>query len=68
MEILLDASAILAVIANKPETTPANEVIGKSPLADIPRISLPISTQEIVTILQECRAGMPIGNQGETNA
>jgi hypothetical protein len=30
---------------------------GKSPLEDIPRIKLNITTQEIVEILQECRAG-----------
>jgi len=31
---------------------------GKSPLEDIPRIKLHITTQEIVEILQECRAGL----------
>ena len=30
----------------------------KSPLEDIPRIKLNITTQEIVEILQECRAGL----------
>ena len=30
----------------------------KSPLEDIPRIKLNITTQEIVEILQECRAGI----------
>jgi len=31
---------------------------GKSPLEDIPRIKLNISTQEIVEILNDCRAGL----------
>ena len=31
---------------------------GKSPLEDIPRIKLNITTQEIVELLQECRAGI----------
>jgi hypothetical protein len=31
---------------------------GKSPLADIPRIKLNITTQEIVGLLRECRAGV----------
>ena len=35
-----------------------NDRVGKSPLEDIPRIKLNISTQEIVEILQECRAGL----------
>jgi hypothetical protein len=30
----------------------------KSPLEDIPRIKLNITTQEIVEILRECRAGV----------
>jgi hypothetical protein len=30
----------------------------KFPLEDIPRIKLNITTQEIVEILQECRAGL----------
>jgi hypothetical protein len=30
----------------------------KSPLEDIPRIKLNVTTQEIVEILQECRAGL----------
>ena len=34
-----------------------NEKAGKSPLEDIPRIKLGITTQEIVETLQECRAG-----------
>jgi hypothetical protein len=31
---------------------------GKSPLEDIPRVKLNITTQEIVEILRECRAGV----------
>ena len=33
-----------------------NDQEGKSPLEDIPRIKLNITTQEIVDILHECRA------------
>ncbi|MDR1316611.1 MAG: prevent-host-death protein [Spirochaetales bacterium] len=32
--------------------------IGKSPLEDIPRVKLNITTQEIVELLRECRAGI----------
>jgi hypothetical protein len=32
--------------------------LGKSPLEDIPRIKLNITTKEIVEILHECRAGI----------
>jgi hypothetical protein len=35
-----------------------NDRVGKSPLEDIPRIKLNVTTQEIVEILQECRAGL----------
>jgi hypothetical protein len=36
-----------------------NEIkTGKSPLEDIPGIDLNITTQEIVEILRECRAGI----------
>ena len=35
-----------------------NDLTGKSPLEDIPRVKLNITTQEIVEILQECRAGL----------
>jgi hypothetical protein len=31
---------------------------GKSPFEDIPRIKLDITTQEIVEIINECRAGI----------
>jgi len=34
------------------------DIKGKSPLEDIPRIKLNVTTQEIVEILQECRAGL----------
>jgi predicted nucleic acid-binding protein len=53
MEIVLDASAIMAVIVDEPESK-----TGKSPFEDIPRIKLEITTQEIVEILNECRAGI----------
>jgi hypothetical protein len=35
-----------------------NNKTGKSPLEDIPRIKLNITTQEIVELLRECRAGV----------
>ena len=35
-----------------------NIMAGKSPLEDIPHVKLNITTQEIVEILQECRAGL----------
>ena len=35
-----------------------NDQMGRSPLENIPRVKLNISTQEIVDILQECRAGL----------
>jgi hypothetical protein len=35
-----------------------NNKTGKSPLADIPRIKLDITTQEIVELLRESRAGV----------
>jgi uncharacterized protein with PIN domain len=59
MEVVLDASAIMAVIADEPEaqTVLKTNMEGKSPLEDIPRIKLNVTTQEIVEILQECRAG-----------
>ena len=31
---------------------------GKSPLEDIPRVKLNVTTQEIVEILHECKAGL----------
>jgi hypothetical protein len=31
---------------------------GKSPFEDIPRVKLDITTQEIVEIINECRAGI----------
>ncbi|MDR1625056.1 MAG: hypothetical protein LBT33_00830 [Spirochaetia bacterium] len=70
MEILLDASAIMAVIADEPESeivithtkdavivSPTVLPAGKSPLEDIPRMKLDITTEEIVALLRECRAG-----------
>jgi hypothetical protein len=50
MEIVLDANAIIAVIPVR--------ITGRSPLEDIPRIKLDITTQEIVEILNESRAGI----------
>ncbi|GHU16270.1 hypothetical protein FACS1894163_05310 [Spirochaetia bacterium] len=35
-----------------------NNNVGKSPFEDIPRIKLNITTQEIVELLNECRAGV----------
>jgi hypothetical protein len=35
-----------------------NNQAGKSPFENIPRVKLNITTQEIVEILQECRAGL----------
>ena len=35
-----------------------NNTPGKSPLEDIPRVKLNITTKEIVEILNECRAGL----------
>jgi len=35
-----------------------NDAAKKSPLEDIPRIKLNVTTKEIVNILQECRAGL----------
>ena len=35
-----------------------SDLTAKSPLENIPRVKLNISTQEIVQILQECRAGL----------
>jgi hypothetical protein len=34
------------------------EILGKSPLEEIPRIKLNVTTKEIVEILHECRAGI----------
>ncbi|MCL2230885.1 MAG: hypothetical protein FWC01_07285 [Treponema sp.] len=35
-----------------------NNIKGKSPLEDIPRVKLNVTTQEIVELIQECRAGI----------
>ena len=45
---------------NKYKLLPIKEKnqMGKSPLEDISRVKLNITTQEIVEILQECRAGL----------
>ncbi len=47
MDIIFDASAI---------TNDTSK--GKSPFEDIPSIKLNVTTQEIVEILRECRAGI----------
>ena len=46
-----DGNSFKIVPIKNPET-------GKSPLEDIPGIDLNITTQEIVEILRECRAGV----------
>jgi len=59
MEIVLDASAIIAVIAdgNNYKLLPIKNT-GKTPFDNIPKVKLGISTQEIVEIIRECRAGV----------
>jgi hypothetical protein len=37
---------------------PIKQQTAKSPFEDIPRVKLDITTQEIVEILHECRAGV----------
>jgi hypothetical protein len=51
MEILMDACAIIAVIVN-------DEKREKSSLEDIPYIIADITTQEIVDLFRESRAGI----------
>jgi len=46
-----DGNSFKIVPINNPET-------GRSPLEDIPGIDLNVTTQEIVEILRECRAGV----------
>ena len=46
-----DGNSFKIVPMKNPET-------GKSPLEDIPGINLNVTTQEIVEILRECRAGV----------
>jgi hypothetical protein len=45
---------------NSYKLLPLKETIkaGKSPLEDIPRIKLNITTEEIVELLRECRTGI----------
>ena len=60
MEVLLDADEV--IINNEGmqyKILPINNNIkGKSPLEDIPRVKLNVTTQEIVELIQECRAGI----------
>lgn len=43
---------------NRYKLLPKRSSTGKSPLEGIPRVKLNVTTQEIVEILQECRAGI----------
>ena len=56
---LLDEVIINSKDGNSYKLLPINEKknTGKSPLEDIPRIKLNVTTQEIVELLRECRAG-----------
>lgn len=65
MEILVDACAIMAVIVKNVDgksykilPIEDEEKKGKSPFEDVPYITADITTQEIVEILRECRAGI----------
>jgi hypothetical protein len=57
---LVDEEIINSKEGNSYKLLPIKENIktGKSPLEDIPRIKLNITTQEIVELLRECRAGI----------
>ena len=57
---LVDEVIINNVDGNKFKLLPIenNYQTGKSPLEGIPCVKLNITTQEIVEILQECRAGI----------
>ena len=58
MEIVLDASAIIAAIADDGNSYRLLPVTHekKSPFDNVPRVKLGITTQEIVEIIRECRA------------
>ena len=65
MEIILDAALTNEVIVNNKDgcsykILPINneQKTKKSPLADIPYITADITTQEIVSLLRESRAGI----------
>jgi len=60
MDIILDASVSNEGMLYKiiPINNEKKTNAGKSPLEDIPRIKLNVTTKEIVGILQECRAGV----------
>jgi hypothetical protein len=57
---LVDEVIINNSDGNSYKLLPLKEKIktGKSPLEDIPRIKLNITTEEIVELLRECRAGI----------
>jgi hypothetical protein len=56
-EVVLEVKKDISTIP-KP-TTPSEEANqGKSPFDNIPRVKLNITTEEIVEILRECRAGV----------
>jgi hypothetical protein len=62
---VFDAALIDEVIINNKDgnsykllSIKSNTNAGKSPLEDIPRIKLDITTQEIVKLLRESRAGI----------
>ena len=56
---LTDEVVINNYDGNSFKIVPLNNLkTGKSPLEDIPGIDLKITTQEIVEILRECRAGV----------
>jgi hypothetical protein len=57
---LVDEVIINNSDGNSYKLLPVKEPVktGKSPFEDIPRIKLNITTQEIVELLRECRAGV----------
>jgi hypothetical protein len=65
MTKVFDAALVDEVIINSRDRNsykllPVKETgkTGKSPFEDIPRVKLNITTQEIVELLRECRAGV----------
>jgi hypothetical protein len=57
---LADEVIISNKYGNRYKLLPVNEkyMTGKSPLEDIPRVKLNVTTEEIVEIFRECRAGI----------
>jgi hypothetical protein len=56
---LVDEVIINNTDGNRYRLLPVKENnVGKSPFEDIPRVKLNITTQEIVELLRECRAGV----------